>query len=83
MASIRDQLLDLFEQFADDDTHLIKELQGLIAKEGKEVYTFLSFRVSGIFRFLGIEYLKKASKQLPFFNCSKLTFCFCILYEKT
>ena len=41
MLSIRDQLLDLFEQFSDDDTHLIKELHGLIAKEGKEVYTFI------------------------------------------
>jgi diguanylate cyclase (GGDEF)-like protein len=41
MGSIRDQLLDLFEQFADDDTRLIEELHGLIAKEGKEVYTFI------------------------------------------
>jgi diguanylate cyclase (GGDEF)-like protein len=41
MKSIRDQLLDFFEQFADDDTRLIEELQSLIAKEGKEVYTFI------------------------------------------
>ena len=41
MISIRNQLLDIFEQFADDDTRLIEELQGLIAKEGKEVYTFI------------------------------------------
>ena len=41
MRSIRDQLLDFFEQFADDDARLIKELQGLIAKEGKGVYSFI------------------------------------------
>jgi len=41
MESIRDQLLGYFEQFADDDTRLIEELHGLIAKEGKEVYTFI------------------------------------------
>ena len=41
MESIRDQLLNFFEQFADDDSRLIKAFQGLIAKEGKEVYTFI------------------------------------------
>ena len=41
MGSIRDQLLDLFEHFSDDDARLIEELQGLIAKEGKGVYSFI------------------------------------------
>ena len=41
MGSIRDQLLDLLEQFADDDDALIEALQGLIAKEGTEVYSFI------------------------------------------
>lgn len=41
MGSIRDQLLDLFEQFSDDDARLIEEFQGLVAKEGKGVYSFI------------------------------------------
>jgi hypothetical protein len=41
MGSIRDQLLDFFEQFADDDAGLIEALQGLVAKEGKRVYSFV------------------------------------------
>jgi diguanylate cyclase (GGDEF)-like protein len=41
MRSIRDQLLDIFEQFSDDDAGLIETLHGLIAKEGKGVYTFI------------------------------------------
>ena len=41
MASIRDQLLDLFEHFSDDDARLIEELQDLVAKEGKGVYSFI------------------------------------------
>ena len=41
MGSIRDQLLDLFERFSDDDARLIEELQDLVAKEGKSVYSFI------------------------------------------
>jgi diguanylate cyclase (GGDEF)-like protein len=41
MRSIRDQLLDIFEQFSDDDSRLIETLQDLIAKEGTGVYTFI------------------------------------------
>jgi diguanylate cyclase (GGDEF)-like protein len=41
MSSIRNQLLDTFEQFADDDALLIKKLQALIAQQGKEVYTYI------------------------------------------
>ena len=41
MGSIRDQLLDFFEQFADDDAGLIEALQGLVAKEGKGVYSII------------------------------------------
>jgi hypothetical protein len=82
MGSIRDQLLDFFEQFADDDTRLIEELQGLIAKEEKEVYTFLPFRIPGIFRLSGIGDLEKAPKPPQFFNCLMLTFCYYILYVK-
>ncbi len=39
MASIRNQLLDYFEQFSNDDARLIKEIHALIAKHGQEVYT--------------------------------------------
>jgi diguanylate cyclase (GGDEF)-like protein len=41
MSSIRNQLLDFFEQFADDDARLIQKLQALIAQQGKEVYTYI------------------------------------------
>lgn len=41
MKSIRDQLLGFFEQFSDDDALLIEKLQGLIAQEGKGVYSFI------------------------------------------
>jgi len=41
MGSLRDQLLDFFEQFANDDAHLIEALQGLFAKEGKEIYSIV------------------------------------------
>jgi diguanylate cyclase (GGDEF)-like protein len=41
MSSIRKQLLDFFEQFADDDARLIKELHYLISQQGKEVYTYI------------------------------------------
>lgn len=41
MSSIRKQLLDFFEQFADDDTRLVKELHALIAQQGKEVYSYI------------------------------------------
>jgi diguanylate cyclase (GGDEF)-like protein len=41
MESIRNQLLDFFEQFSNDDARLIKEIQGLIVKEGKGVYSFI------------------------------------------
>ena len=41
MGTLRDQLLDFFEQFADDDAGLIEALQGLVAKEGKGVYSII------------------------------------------
>jgi len=41
MGSLRDQLLDFFEQFANDDALLIEALQGLFAKEGKEIYSIV------------------------------------------
>ena len=41
MESIRNQLLDYFEQFANDDARLIKELHALIAQQGKSVYTYI------------------------------------------
>jgi diguanylate cyclase (GGDEF)-like protein len=41
MSSIRKQLLDFFEQFADDDARLIKQLHDLISQQGKEVYTYI------------------------------------------
>jgi len=41
MSSIRKQLLDFFEQFADNDTRLVKELHALIAQQGKEVYSYI------------------------------------------
>jgi hypothetical protein len=41
MRPIRDQLLDFFEQFSDDDACLIEAFQGLIAKEGNGVYSFI------------------------------------------
>jgi len=39
MASIRNRLLDYFEQFANDDARLIKEIHALAAEHGQEVYT--------------------------------------------
>jgi diguanylate cyclase (GGDEF)-like protein len=41
MESIRNKLLDYFEQFANDDARLIKELHALIAQQGKDVYTYI------------------------------------------
>ena len=41
MGSIRERLLDLFEQFATDDARLIQELRALIAQEGKEVCSYI------------------------------------------
>ncbi len=41
MASIRNQLLEKFEQFANDDARLIKELHDLIVQQGKGVYTYI------------------------------------------
>jgi diguanylate cyclase (GGDEF)-like protein len=41
MASIRTQLLDYFEQFANDDARLIEKLHDLIAQQGKGVYTYI------------------------------------------
>jgi diguanylate cyclase (GGDEF)-like protein len=41
MGSIRDQLLDYFEQFANDDVRLIEKLHALITQEGKEVYSYI------------------------------------------
>jgi len=41
MGSIRDTLLDYFERYADDDVLLIEKLQALIAREGKEVYSYI------------------------------------------
>jgi diguanylate cyclase (GGDEF)-like protein len=41
MASIRTQLLEYFERFANDDGRLIEVLHGMIAKQGKGVYTYI------------------------------------------
>lgn len=41
MASIRNQLLDCFEQFANDDVRLVEELKSLIARQGKAVYSYI------------------------------------------
>lgn len=41
MESIRNQLLDYFEQFANDDARLIEELNALIKQQGKGVYTYI------------------------------------------
>jgi GGDEF domain-containing protein len=41
MESIRNQLLDYFEQFANDDARLIKELNALIEQQGKGVYSYI------------------------------------------
>jgi diguanylate cyclase (GGDEF)-like protein len=41
MATIREQLLEIFEQYADDDTHLIEKLQALTKEEGRDVYTLI------------------------------------------
>ena len=41
MASIRDQLLDYFEQFANDDAQLIEKLEALIAQQGNGVYSYI------------------------------------------
>ena len=41
METTRNQLLDYFEQFADDDARLIKKLQALIAQQGNGVYTYI------------------------------------------
>ena len=41
MATIREQLLEIFEQYADDDTHLIEKLHVLIKEEGRDVYTLI------------------------------------------
>ena len=37
MESIRDQLLDCFEKYAEDDTRLVQELNALITQEGNQV----------------------------------------------
>jgi diguanylate cyclase (GGDEF)-like protein len=41
MESIRNQLLDCFEKYAEDDTRLIKELDTLITQEGSQVCSFI------------------------------------------
>ena len=41
MESIRNQLLDYFEQFANDDARLIEEINALIAEQGKSVYSYI------------------------------------------
>lgn len=41
MGSIREQLLDCFEQYANDDALLIEKLDALISQEGKEVYSYI------------------------------------------
>ncbi|KPJ97477.1 MAG: hypothetical protein AMJ60_11040 [Desulfobacterales bacterium SG8_35] len=41
METTRNQLLDYFEQFADDDARLIKKVQALIGQQGKGVYTYI------------------------------------------
>ena len=45
MESIRDQLLDCFEKYAQDDARLVEELNSLIAQEGQQV-------ISSIFQIL-------------------------------
>ena len=41
MVAIREQLLEIFEQFADDDIRLIEKLNALIKQEGKGVYSLI------------------------------------------
>ncbi len=41
MVTIREQLLEIFEKYADDDTHLIEKLHALTKEEGKDVYTLI------------------------------------------
>ncbi|MBW2521886.1 MAG: diguanylate cyclase [Deltaproteobacteria bacterium] len=41
MASIRNQLLAYFEEYAEDDAKLIQKLKDLIGHEGKAVYTYI------------------------------------------
>jgi diguanylate cyclase (GGDEF)-like protein len=41
MGAIRDQLLEYFEQYADDDARLIENLHALITQKGKEVYSYI------------------------------------------
>jgi diguanylate cyclase (GGDEF)-like protein len=41
MDSIRNQLLDIFEKYADDDAHLIAELNGFVAKHGNTALSFI------------------------------------------
>jgi diguanylate cyclase (GGDEF)-like protein len=41
MESIRNQLLDCFEKYAEDDTRLIQELNALISQEGNQVCSFI------------------------------------------
>ena len=41
MGVIRNQLLDYFEQHADDDARLIEKLNALITQKGKEVYSYI------------------------------------------
>lgn len=41
MGAIREQLLDIFEQFANDDARLIEEVRALIRQEGKGVYSYI------------------------------------------
>jgi len=39
--AIREQLLDIFEQYSDDDVRLIDELHALTKREGKGVYSYI------------------------------------------
>ena len=39
--AIRDQLLNIFEQYADDDGRLIDELYAMIKSDGKDVYSYI------------------------------------------
>jgi diguanylate cyclase (GGDEF)-like protein len=41
MVAIREQLLEIFEQYADDDVRLIEELHAIIKREGKGVYSYI------------------------------------------
>jgi diguanylate cyclase (GGDEF)-like protein len=41
MAVIREQLLEIFEQYADDDARLIEELHACIKQQGNEVYSYI------------------------------------------